>query len=155
MKNSSSSRGGLGRVPRRWLVLVLPVLFLGCASTEPQVTDTAQPALPGAVGTPTPTLPAGEEPTTYGVPGADPVSVPVENDGPGATETNFLTPPCGKDSDCGDGRRCVAGGARKTAAGAADGGLDGADGGEDAGASSAPPDDAGTTIGRCQANDAG
>jgi hypothetical protein len=145
-------------VPRRWLVLVLPVLFLGCASTEPQLTDMAQPALPGAVGTPTPTPPAGEEPTTYGAPGADPVSVPVENDGPGATETNFLTPPCSKDSDCGDGRRCV-GGALETPARAVDGGADvpddEGDGGADAAASSASPADAGAALGRCQADDAG
>jgi hypothetical protein len=106
-----------------------------------------QPSMPELPGAP---RPLGGEPappdSTYGLPGPEPVSAPPENDGPGATETNFLTPPCRKDSDCSDGRRCI-GGAR--VAGEADAG--GAADAGDAGLAS----DAGADLGRCDPADAG
>ncbi|HTV25244.1 MAG TPA: hypothetical protein VMG12_41405 [Polyangiaceae bacterium] len=92
-----------------------------------------------------PSSPGGPaNPDTYGLPGGEPVSAPTENDGPGATETNFLTPPCRKDSDCRDGRRCTAG----------DGERSGRDGGAAADAQDAGSD-AGVLLGRCELVDAG
>lgn len=94
-----------------------------------------------------PSSPAGpESPGTYGLPGGEPVSTPTENDGPGATETNFLTPPCRQDSDCNDGRRCTV--SAQSAAPRDGGGA--ADAGE-AGAS----DDGGVVLGHCEPVDAG
>lgn len=123
--------------------LTLALACAGCSSGEPPSLQ-VQPSTPGG-----PAAPGGESSTpdgtdTYGSPGPDPVSVPPENDGPGATETNFLTPPCRQDSDCPDGRRCV-GGARPAGA---DGGA--ADAG-DAGLAS----DAGVGLGFCEPPDAG
>lgn len=93
-----------------------------------------------------PAAPAGEPSTpdgTYGLPGPEPVSTPPENDGPGATETNFLTPPCRTDSDC-NGRRCIIGARTAADAGApaeaADAGL---------------ASDAGLGLGFCERPDAG
>jgi len=96
-------------------------------------------------------LPDGVD--SEGLSGADPLATPSESDEqPGATETNFLTPPCRVDSDCRDGRRCV-GGARQAA---------GADAGREQGARDAgnPGDagssiDAGGVLGRCERPDAG
>jgi hypothetical protein len=126
MKNRSPSSGRAGRILRSWLGLALPVVVLACSDGEP-LDPSPTPSSPGATpgGEPIAPSPGDPEPTTYGSPGADPASAPVENDGPGATETNFLTPPCARDSDCGDGRRCV-GGARTAAT---DGGAEASDGG--------------------------
>ena len=178
MKNRSPSSGRAGRVLRRWLVIALPVVVLACSDGESRVLVPA-PSAPGASPGVEP-LPStdGPLPTTHGAADPDPVSVPIENDGPGATETNLLTPPCSKDSDCGAGRRCV-GGSRTASTTAAtdggavskggvdgadgavggtdgvDGGAEGADGGADAGELAAPSPDGGAGLGRCESIDGG
>ncbi len=156
MKNRPPSTRGTARALWRRLAAVLSVAVFACSDSAPLVTDPAPPASPADVLDPLLPSPGGEEPTTYGTPGAAPVSVPVENDGPGATETNFLTPPCGKDSDCGDGRRCVDG-ARAAAAGdgADGGGAQQTDGGAGAGDASVPSADGGVVLGRCESIDGG
>jgi len=85
-----------------------------------------------------PSMPSGPS-----APG-DTYGLPPENDGPGATETNFFTLPCSKDSDCSDGKRCILGARVATDAGLA------ADAG-DAGLAS----DAGAGLGRCERGDGG
>ena len=133
-------------LPRRgaWFgpFAALALVCAACSSSEPPATLQVQPSMPSG-----PPAPSGEPATpdgTYGLPGPEPMSTPPENDGPGATETNFLTPPCRQDSDC-NGRRCI-GGAR--VAGAADGGA------TDAG-DAGPASDAGVGLGFCERADAG
>jgi hypothetical protein len=75
-----------------WLA-VLSLLGAACASDDPRLSDVAQPSVPG---------PGQAQPgTVFGLPGdgseGAPASSPPVNDGPGATETNFFTPPCGVD----------------------------------------------------------
>lgn len=126
------------------LVAALMLLCGGCSSSEPPTPLQAQPSMPGG-----PVTPLGGEPSTPdgtdGLPGPEPMSTPLENEEPGATETNFLTPPCRRDSDCNDGRRCILG-----ARAAADAGAAAADAG-DAGHAS----DAGGSLGFCERSDGG
>lgn len=132
---------------RRWgslgLFAALALVGAGCSSNESPATLQVQPSMPsGPAGPGEPSTPDG----TYGLPGPEPMSTPPENDGPGATETNFLTPPCRQDSDC-NGRRCIFG---ARGAGEADAGAASADAG-DAGRAS----DAGVDLGFCERPDAG
>lgn len=112
--------------------------------SQVQPSTPSGPAAPGVVAG----EPAPEGTDTYGLPGSpEPVSTPPESDGPGATETNFITPPCHKDSDCPDGRRCV--GEARVAAPADAGAAPNA---ADAGLAS----DAGVIdLGHCEAADGG
>lgn len=79
-------------------------LALACSTNDPDWVAQAQPSTPdtSAPGTPGPTLPGPATPdpgpvVVVDAPGEEiPVSSPPENDGPGATETNWITPPCGK-----------------------------------------------------------
>jgi hypothetical protein len=148
----------LSLVPlRRGLFLVLFAALVqggaGCSSSEPPAALQVQPSQPGGPLAPGPLVGGPPAPGDGdGLPGPEPTSAPPDNEGPGATETNFLTPPCRADGDCPDGRRCVVG-ARAAAlpdAGApADAGAS-ADAG-DAGAA----DDAGIGLGFCALADAG
>jgi hypothetical protein len=115
----------------------------GCSSSEPPATLQVQPSMPSGPGAPAgdPLTPDG----TYGLPGPEPMSTPPEEEGPGATETNFLTPPCRQDSDC-NGRRCIVG---ARVASEPDGGA--AVDADDAG----PASDAGVTLGYCERADGG
>ena len=82
------------REPLLCLILALSVLGVSCADpVRPELVDMAStPRGPVPAGTPA----APEPGAVFGAPGDGiSVSTPVENDGPGATETNFLTPPCG------------------------------------------------------------
>jgi hypothetical protein len=125
------------------LFAALMVLWAGCSSSESSTQLQAQPSMPGE-----PSSPLGGEPSTpdgtYGLPGPEPMSTPPDSEEPGATETNFLTPPCRQDSDC-NGRRCILG----TRA-VADAGGAAADAG-DAGLAS----DAGVSLGFCERSDGG
>jgi hypothetical protein len=90
----------LGRRRRALLVLIISAssaLGVGCSEpAQPELVDMGLPAMPAG---PVPAAPG----TVFGAPGDGiSVSTPIENDGPGATETNFLTPPCG-----GDGSRLI------------------------------------------------
>jgi hypothetical protein len=87
------------------LVVALCLLLSACSSSDPPISSPADPASGGAspIGTPS--------------------EAPPENDGPGATETNFITPPCHADADCGDGRRCVDESDRSLDAGVSDAGV--------------------------------
>jgi hypothetical protein len=100
MKRPLHVHGQRRRTPLAWLLVVLSALGNGCSQpVEPELMDSESPstprgAAPGAGG------PVVAEPgAVFGAPADDgmAVSTPVENDGPGATETNFLTPPCGAD----------------------------------------------------------
>lgn len=117
----------------------------GCSSDETPAGLQVQPSQPGG-----PVAPLGGGSSTPGdidgLPGPEPTSAPPDDDGPGATETNFLTPPCRADGDCPGGRRCV-NDARAAA-------------GLDAGAPSDADDagqerDAGRALGFCALPDAG
>jgi hypothetical protein len=118
--------------PRRSLPALLCGFVIACSSTDPELVAQTQPSTPDTSGPaapgPSPPGPDTPEPVTVlGSPGDEiPVSAPPENDGPGATETNWLTLPCGK-------QRPDAGGA---------------DGAADAGAPE-PGVDAGATGDRC------
>jgi hypothetical protein len=116
----------------------------GCSSNDTVEVQPSAPGGPSAPGSPAGSPPPPDNTDTYGLPGPEPVSDPPENDGPGATETNFLTPPCRLDSDCPDARRCIAGarvlGQRDAGADAGDAGL---------------ASDAGIEVGRCEPIDGG
>jgi hypothetical protein len=111
MKNLMPPSGTRQRAARNGLIAILLLALLGCSSSEPPLTSPADPASGGAS------------------PVATPSAIPPENEGPGATETNFITPPCHADADCGGVRRCVDESDRRVEA--------------DAGA------DAGLALGRC------
>jgi hypothetical protein len=126
------------------LFAALTLLCARCSSSESPTQLQAQPSTPSGPSSPL----GGESSTpdgTYGLPGPEPMSAPPEDEEPGATETNFLTPPCRQDSDCNAGRRCILG-----ARAAADAGAATADAG-DAGLAS----DAGVSLGFCERSDGG
>jgi hypothetical protein len=93
--------GGRRSAPHRWLIAALCLVAAACASSDPPLTDRAQPAATDStVADPGSAIPGEPEPggSVFGSPGEEmPASSPPENDGPGATETNFITPPCGAD----------------------------------------------------------
>jgi hypothetical protein len=144
MKIPPLFRGLQHRAATFGLFAALTLLCAGCSSSEAPSQLQAQPSTPSG-----PFTPLGGEPSTPdgtdGLPGPEPMSTPPESDGPGATETNFLTPPCRQDSDCNDGRRCIL-----PARAAADAGAATADAG-DAGLAS----DAGVSLGFCERSDGG
>jgi hypothetical protein len=115
MKNLMPDFGLRWRTTRTGLIAVLMLALLGCSSSDPPVESPADQASGGAP------------------PIATPSSIPPENEDPGATETNFITPPCHADADCGGVRRCVDEADRRVEA--------------DAGA------DAGLALGRCVSPD--
>lgn len=136
MKKPFLYAGPRRRAPSRSFATLLCGLAFACSSSDPDLVAQTQPSTPGNAGpsAPGPSTPGPEAPdpsTVFESPGGEvPVSVPPENDGPGATETNWLTLPCGK---------------QRPDAGTADGGADAAapDPGADAGASGdrcVPPD---------------
>jgi hypothetical protein len=89
------------RAPLRSLVTVACGLAIACSSTDPELVAQRQPSTPDSAGpaAPGPSTPGPDtaDPSpVFGSPGEEiPVSTPPD-DGPGATETNWLTPPCGK-----------------------------------------------------------
>jgi hypothetical protein len=111
MKNPTPPTGPCRRSALSLLGSALLLGLLGCSSSDPPI---GAPMNPGSGGAP---------------PIATPSAMPPENEGPGATETNFITPPCHADADCGGVRRCLGEGDRRVEA--------------DAGA------DAGPVLGRC------
>jgi hypothetical protein len=117
-------------------LVALSLLGAACASGDQRLSDAAQPSMPGMAA----------PGTVFGLPGdgseGTPASTPPVNDGPGATETNFLTPPCG------DGSRLIpdAGSADAGEDGAVSGGLLAA-GGPAAGAGGSAAGDAGAPDG--------
>lgn len=118
---------------RAWSALVCALAIgVGCSSDEPAFELQAAPSSPGSPsvfvadpgGAP---APAGED-VSEPPPVAVPLSAPPAEEEPDATETNFLTPPCGK-----HGADAIAdAGVSDAGAAAADAGVTG-----DAGA---PPD---------------
>ena len=127
MKLPPQVLGQRRRAPLVWFFMALGALGTGCSEpVRPELAESASPATPrgAAPGAGGPVV--AEPGMVFGAPGEDGMSVstPVENDGPGATETNFLTPPCGAD-----------GSRRFPDAGGSDAGAP-----ESAGAPDSPPD---------------
>jgi hypothetical protein len=126
------------------LFAALALPWAGCSSSETPTQLQVQPSMPGAPSSPLAGEPLAPD-DTYGLPGPEPMSTPPEDEEPGATETNFLTPPCRQDSDCNAGRRCILDARAAADAGAA------AAGAGDAGLAS----DAGAGFGFCERPDGG
>lgn len=120
-----------------------------CSTSEPLVVAETNPVSPNGGG-PLPAQGQGEPyAVSDGTLNGEEVAAPVENPGPQATETNFLTLPCHVDSDCAGGGRCVFDsdeGARDAGA-STDGSVDASD----AAASDAAASGGGSlsTFGRC------
>lgn len=144
------------RGPVRCLASVALLVAAACSSldeTETNARDTANEGSGAPGNSPGAVDPAPASPTNSGHP--IPTSAPGggpdesgENQGPGATETNFLTLPCNTDADCG-GSRCIV----PTDAGRAQSGPASNVGARDAGARDAGAGDAGPPLpfgrGRC------
>jgi len=102
MKKPFLCAGCRWRALFRSLVALACGLTVACSSTDPELVAQTQPSTPDNAGpaAPGPSTPGPDmaDPNpVFGSPGeVVPVSAPPENDGPGATETNWLTPPCGK-----------------------------------------------------------
>jgi hypothetical protein len=90
MKKPFLFAGRRSRAPFHSPVALVFGLAIACSSTDPERVAQTQPSTPAGPAAPGPSIPGP------GMTDPSPVSAPPENDGPGATETNWLTPPCGK-----------------------------------------------------------
>ena len=102
MKKPFLFAGRVWRAPFRSPVAWVCGLAIACSSTDPELVAQTQPSTPDNAGpaAPGPSTPGpdmADPSSVFGSPGEEiPVSAPPENDDPGATETNWLTLPCGK-----------------------------------------------------------